>query len=80
MTTAAAAPSVGHDAAPPSRSAHPTAGPPVKRLLVTVGVFVGSTLGWKAGEYVGTMTAYFASVLGSGLGAWLAIRKARELE
>ena len=72
MTIRAPAPSVGHD---PTRPA-----PPVKRLFISVGVFVGSAIGWKAGEAIGMRTAYMFSVVGSGLGAYAGIRVARELE
>jgi len=52
----------------------------MKRLFISVGVFVGSAIGWRAGEAIGVMTAYMLSVVGSGLGAWAGIRIARELE
>lgn len=52
----------------------------MKRLLISVGVFVGSAIGWKAGEAIGIMTAYMLSVVGSGIGAYAGIRVAREME
>ena len=72
MTNRPPAPSLGHA---PHRPVLP-----VKRLFISVGVFVGSAIGWKAGEAVGVMTAYMLSVVGSGLGAYAGIRAARELE
>ena len=44
--------------------------------------FVGATLlgsvGWWAGEYVGFMTAFVLSMVGSGVGLYLGRRMARE--
>jgi len=48
----------------------------VTKLFVFLGATVGSSIGWWLGAEVGTMTAFFVSVLGTGLGMyagrWLA--------
>ena len=49
----------------------------MRRLLATLGAFVGSTLGWWLGSYVGIMTAFFVSVVGTGLGVYLGTRITR---
>jgi hypothetical protein len=40
----------------------------VKRFFTLVVASVGGWLGWKAGMYVGLLTAYFASVFGTAGG------------
>ena len=44
------------------------------RLLLFLGATIGGSLGWWLGSYVGTMTAFFAMVVGTGVGVYLARR------
>lgn len=40
------------------------------KLLVLVGTSVFSAVGWWLGAHLGTMTAFFCSVVGFGVGMW----------
>lgn len=40
------------------------------RLLGFVGAFLGSAVGWWLGKAGGTMTAFFASTIASGVGLY----------
>ena len=51
--------------------------PPMK-LCIFIGVNVGGMAGWWLGEYVGIMTAFLASGVGSVLGVYAGWRVARE--
>ncbi len=41
------------------------------KLLITCSTFILSTLGWYAGEYFGTFTAFAFSMVGTGVGVYL---------
>ena len=46
----------------------------MRKLVGLCGMTVGGTIGWWAGDYVGFMTAFFASVVGTALGGYYAVR------
>jgi hypothetical protein len=46
----------------------------VKRLLVSIGFTVGSTIGWFVGASIGTMTAFMVSIVGGAAGVYIALR------
>lgn len=50
----------------------------MSKMLAWAGATLGGALGWWAGAGVGTMTAFLASVVGTGLGIyvgrWAAMR------
>ncbi len=46
----------------------------MKRLLVSLGFTVGSTIGWFAGAAIGTMTAFMVSIVGGAIGVYIALR------
>jgi hypothetical protein len=48
------------------------------KLLFLVATSVGGAIGWSLGSRFGPMTAFFLSVVGSGLGVWAAVRFGRE--
>lgn len=48
------------------------------KLLVLIGATVGGAIGWWAGAKIGFMTAYFLSVIGTGVGVYVARRINRE--
>ena len=48
------------------------------KLCIFIGVNVGGMVGWWLGEYVGIMTAFLASGVGSVLGVYAGWRVARE--
>ncbi len=48
------------------------------KLCIFVGLNVGGYVGWVLGEYIGTMTAYFVSGLGSVVGIYAGWKVARE--
>jgi hypothetical protein len=41
------------------------------KFCIFIGINVGGAVGWSLGEPVGTMTAFFASGVGSLLGVYL---------
>jgi len=47
-------------------------------LFTLVGCTVGGWLGWWLGAHVGIMTAYFLSVIGTGVGFYAGRRLVRE--
>jgi uncharacterized membrane protein YeaQ/YmgE (transglycosylase-associated protein family) len=49
------------------------------RLLGLVGSLVGSYAGWALGHRAGTMTAFFISAVGAGVGLWAGRRMAQDL-
>lgn len=49
----------------------------MKRILTFVGATVGGALGWWLGAFVGTMTAFLLSILGTGAGVYFGARIAR---
>ncbi len=44
------------------------------KLMVFIGATAGGWLGWFAGERFGTMTAFMLSMLGTGVGIYVARR------
>jgi chromate transport protein ChrA len=48
------------------------------KLCIFVGMNVGGYIGWELGEYVGMMTAFLVSSLGSVLGVYVGWKVARE--
>jgi hypothetical protein len=59
---------------------NPSIGEPrVKKLLVLVGATLGSYAGWAAGAWVGTMTAFILSVVGTGFGMYAGAKLAGRL-
>ena len=49
----------------------------MKKLLALVGATVGGALGWWLGARIGTMTAFFLSILGTAAGVYLGAQVAR---
>ncbi len=49
------------------------------RLLNLIGMTIGGWLGWMLGALVGIFTAFIVSVVGTGLGLYLAQRVTRNL-
>ncbi len=52
----------------------------MKKLLGFVGMTVGGWAGWALGAAFGTMTAFIASVIGTGAGMYVAIRIAQSYD
>ena len=50
----------------------------MNKLLAFIGATAGGYLGWWLGAFVGTMTAFMLSMVGTGLGMWFGARVARE--
>lgn len=50
----------------------------MSRLLVLIGATVGGAVGWWVGDHVGFMTAFFLSMIGTGLGMYGGARISRE--
>jgi hypothetical protein len=50
----------------------------MNRLLVMIGAWAGSYLGWWLGAFVGLMTAFFLSVIGLAAGTYFTRRLLRE--
>lgn len=48
------------------------------KFLIFIGLNVGGSIGWWAGDFVGLWTAFFASGLGSILGIYAGWWVARE--
>jgi uncharacterized membrane protein YeaQ/YmgE (transglycosylase-associated protein family) len=46
----------------------------VTKLIGLVGSFVGGTIGWWLGDFIGVMTAFMLSVVGTAAGLYLARR------
>jgi hypothetical protein len=42
------------------------------KILLLLGAILGGALGWWLGDQIGIMTAYFLSVIGTGLGMYVA--------
>ena len=49
----------------------------MRKPLTILGAFVGSTLGWWLGSFVGIMTAFVVSMVGTGFGIYLGSRITR---
>ena len=52
----------------------------MNKVLGFIGATVGGGIGWWAGEGVGFMTAFMLSMVGTGVGIYLAQRVARHYE
>jgi len=51
------------------------------RKLITLGTtFIGSSIGWWLGAFIGTMTAFLLSIVGLGVGLYAGIRLAQRFE
>ena len=46
----------------------------MSKLMVFIGATAGGWLGWFAGESFGTMTAFMLSMVGTGVGIYVARR------
>jgi hypothetical protein len=46
----------------------------MSKLMVFIGATAGGWLGWFAGAYFGTMTAFMLSMVGTGVGIYVARR------
>ena len=46
----------------------------MKRMLVSLGFTVGSTVGWFVGASIGTMTAFMVSIVFGAAGVYVALR------
>jgi hypothetical protein len=46
----------------------------VKKLIGFIGMTIGGWAGWAVGAPFGMMTAFFVSIIGTGAGAYVAIR------
>jgi hypothetical protein len=51
----------------------------MSRLLIIVGASAGSAIGWWLGSHGGMMTAFFVSMLGTGVGIYAGRRIAGSL-
>jgi hypothetical protein len=51
----------------------------MKKLLGTLGMFVGSTIGWFAAAKIGFMTAFIVSTIGGGVGAYYGVKAGKNL-
>ncbi|MBC7791418.1 MAG: hypothetical protein H7Z74_15845 [Anaerolineae bacterium] len=49
----------------------------MNKIIAILGSMVGGYAGWWAGAFVGTMTAFFLSVIGTGLGVYAGRRLAQ---
>ncbi|MGI9078170.1 MAG: hypothetical protein ACR2G6_12715 [Gemmatimonadaceae bacterium] len=49
----------------------------MNKLIAVLGSVIGGYAGWWAGAFVGIMTAFLLSVVGSGLGLYTARRMAQ---
>ncbi len=47
------------------------------KLAMFVGASIGGALGWWLGAFIGTMTAFFLSVVGTAAGVYFARRLTR---
>jgi hypothetical protein len=52
----------------------------VKKLIGFIGMTIGGWVGWAAGAPFGTMTAFIVSMVGTGLGAYVAVRIANSYD
>jgi hypothetical protein len=52
----------------------------VRKLFSFIGATVGGYAGWYVGAVVGTMTAYSLSMVGTGVGMYIAYRAAQNYE
>jgi hypothetical protein len=52
----------------------------MSRLLVVLGATIGGAAGWWLGADIGTMTAFFLSVIGTAIGVYAGRRFAAGLD
>ncbi len=52
----------------------------MNKLAAFVGATAGGWLGWWLGAKLGIMTAFMVSMVGTGLGIYIAVRFARQYE
>jgi hypothetical protein len=50
----------------------------MRKLLTLIAASLGGWLGWWLGARLGTMTAFFLSVIGTGLGLYVGQRIVRD--
>lgn len=50
----------------------------MEKLLVSVGGSIGGSVGWWAGDGLGTMTAFMLCIVGTAAGVYAARRIVRE--
>jgi len=48
----------------------------MKKVFTLLGSTIGGSLGWAAGATIGTMTAFFLMVIGTGVGTYAGIKAA----
>ena len=51
----------------------------MKKLLGSLGGFIGSTVGWYATAKLGFMTAFFVSTIVGGVGLYYGVKAANQL-
>lgn len=51
----------------------------MKGLLGFLGMTVGGWIGWELGAFISFYTAFMVSIVGTGLGLWMANRVSRSL-
>jgi hypothetical protein len=49
------------------------------KLFGTLGMFIGSTVGWYATDKLGFMTAFFVSTIAGGVGLYYGVKAAKQL-
>jgi uncharacterized protein YcfJ len=49
------------------------------KILVLTGSFVGGSIGWWMGAFVGTMTAFLLSIVGTAAGVYIGRRIAEDI-
>jgi hypothetical protein len=52
----------------------------VRKLLSFIGATIGGYIGWYVGAIVGVMTAFSLSMVGTGVGMYIAYRAAQNYE
>ena len=52
----------------------------MRKLMIFIGTTVGGSIGWWLGDFVGMMTVFMLSTVGTGLGMYYAIRASRNYE
>lgn len=51
----------------------------MKKLLGTLGAFIGSTIGWMVAAKIGMMTAFIVSTIAGGVGGYYGVKAAKNL-
>jgi len=44
----------------------------MKKFIILIGMGIGGWLGWHIGSYIGFMTAFFLSIIGTSAGMYAA--------